>query len=633
MVSTSASSYITFTVGQLVNATQEAPPGASNMRIEIPRFQRSLVWSDEQRTNLIESIHRGYPIGSLLLYKRANPKGEGELFQVVDGLQRTSTLVAYAKKPLAFAPITLFPSKVVTSVANLLGTDESHVQRVVSDWMKETEELSSVAGFTSKKLAKRLLTEFEKDSHADIRDQVEDLLDPGLDALRGEVDIKGIPVAVVTYNGDEADLPDIFERINQRGTKLNKYEVFAATWLNSETNVSSPEIRAAINNKYASLLNEGYSINGLERDKSIQDFNLFEYLFGFGKVLVGSYPLLFSEPGNLDPTTTEPAAFSLSCVVRGQQLSEMKRLNKFMPKDADDLIDPTIMEAALLEAAAAVESWLRPFIGLKLNSQTSSVDLAHGELQIVSMIARAAVGRWDTRGDWSEVPGWQKDWDDLRTSMRQHYLMDLLEETWRGPIYSLMFNRVWDSNEGSSESTGPSPYYARPIAPSTWDNALDAWFDKQLAREQRTRPYVRALDRVFLRYVYTGLVSHLDDKDVTFELEHLFPVSRLKEEIPADSPGWPISCVANLALFTKALNREKTSQTISEYLSKNSLPHAEKKRLDKYLLCAVQDVDIPDDGLSQERYVTFLRSRWGTMKAALLANLGMSGESVPHENI
>lgn len=91
---------------------------------------------------------------------------------------------------------------------------------------------------------------------------------------------------------------------------------------------------------------------------------------------------------------------------------------------------------------------------------------------------------------------------------------------------------------------------------------------------------MRALDRVFLRYVYTGLVSHLDDQDVSFELKHLFPVSRLKDEIPADSPGWPISCVANLALFTKALNREKTSQTISEYLAGNTLLEAEKNRLD-----------------------------------------------------
>ncbi len=238
MVSTNASSHITLTVGQLVNATQEHPLGSSSIRIEIPRFQRSLVWSDDQRSNLIESIHRGYPIGSLLLYKRANPKGDEELFQVVDGLQRTSTLVAYAKRPLAFAPMTLFPTGVIESVSGALQTDESHVQRVVADWMKTTGELTSVAGFTSKRLAKRLLSELEKNDDSELQDQVEELLDHGLDALRSEVDITGVPVAVVTYTGDESDLPDIFERINQRGTKLNKYEVFAATWLNSETNVS-----------------------------------------------------------------------------------------------------------------------------------------------------------------------------------------------------------------------------------------------------------------------------------------------------------------------------------------------------------------------------------------------------------
>ncbi|WP_344008010.1 DUF262 domain-containing protein, partial [Isoptericola halotolerans] len=344
MVTTNAASHITLTVGQLVSATQPQSGGASGMRIEIPRFQRSLVWSDEQRKTLIESIHKGYPIGSLLLYKRPNPKGDEEVYQVVDGLQRTSTLVAYANTPLSYAPIDVFPSEVIKQVSATLGTDVSHVQRAITDWMKATEKLTSAAGFASNKLAKRLLEALEREEDQDLLAQLESILDDGLDLLRNEVDITGVPVAVVTYTGDEADLPDIFERINQRGTKLNKYEVFAATWIYSPTNVASDGIREAINSKYNSLLSQGYSINGLEKDRSIQDFNLFEYLFGFGKVLVGSHPSLFSEPAQPDPTSTEPAAFSLSCVVLGEQLSEMKRLHQLMPKDSDSLINPSKME-------------------------------------------------------------------------------------------------------------------------------------------------------------------------------------------------------------------------------------------------------------------------------------------------
>lgn len=616
-----AGSHVTWTVGQLVEATQDANDENSSAGavVEIPRFQRSLVWSDEQRRVLIDSIHRGYPIGSLLLYKRPNPSSEADLYQVVDGLQRTSTLVEYAKRPLSFAPTTLFPSATLVRVANLLEKESGHVQRVLADWMSSTERLDFKAGFSPKKLAARMCSDLEVDP-AQVAEDLEDLLGEGLDALRKEVDITGVGIPVVTYVGDESELPEIFERINQRGTKLNKYEVFAATWINSETQVNSEAVRIAINNKYNALLSRGFAISGLELDKKIQDFNLFEYLFGLGKTLVGGHPLLFSEPAEPDPAETEPAAFSLTCVALGQQLSMMKALPKFMPRTQDGLIEPTKMEEALLASAEAVQSWLRPFTGLKLNS--GSVDLAHGELQIVSMIARAAVGRWDTRGAWTELPGWKEDWARLEAAMPQHYLMDLVEETWRGPIYTTVFNRVWQtSDDKSSAITGASPHYTRVIDRPTWENALNAWFEKQLMREQRTRPYVRALDRIFLRYVYTNLVSHMADQKTTFELEHLFPVSRLRDEIGTDSSGWPISALPNLALFTKALNREKSSQTISEYVAANNLPDHEQEKLDKYLLCDVPEVSIPSTGLTKDAYVAFLRKRWETMKANLYANL------------
>ena len=41
---------------------------AVEKKIDIPEFQREFVWSPEQVKLLAESLHRGYPIGSLLLW-------------------------------------------------------------------------------------------------------------------------------------------------------------------------------------------------------------------------------------------------------------------------------------------------------------------------------------------------------------------------------------------------------------------------------------------------------------------------------------------------------------------------------------------------------------------------------------
>ncbi len=94
-----------WTIGKLVQAVKDKS-GTGTTRIEIPRFQRHLVWNERQRVDLIDSIHKGYPIGSIMLFKRFNPGSSHEVYQVVDGLQRTSTLVHYAERPLTYVPST-----------------------------------------------------------------------------------------------------------------------------------------------------------------------------------------------------------------------------------------------------------------------------------------------------------------------------------------------------------------------------------------------------------------------------------------------------------------------------------------------------------------------------------------------
>ena len=76
-------------------------------RIRVPEFQRGLKWKAEQVVDLFDSIYRGFPIGSLLLFKRraeAGPMALGPLAidapeavdaqWVVDGQQRLVALAA-----------------------------------------------------------------------------------------------------------------------------------------------------------------------------------------------------------------------------------------------------------------------------------------------------------------------------------------------------------------------------------------------------------------------------------------------------------------------------------------------------------------------------------------------------------
>lgn len=68
----------------------ELVDSVENGEIEIPEFQREFVWSDAQVRDLVESVHYGYPIGSLTLYKlpRGLKESRKALYWVLDGQQR-----------------------------------------------------------------------------------------------------------------------------------------------------------------------------------------------------------------------------------------------------------------------------------------------------------------------------------------------------------------------------------------------------------------------------------------------------------------------------------------------------------------------------------------------------------------
>lgn len=84
-------------------------------RLRVPRFQRPFVWRPDQMIELYDSIERGYPIGSLLVWETPQvlpsleqvagievppPPPDGPVAYLIDGHQRISTLFGtLARRP------------------------------------------------------------------------------------------------------------------------------------------------------------------------------------------------------------------------------------------------------------------------------------------------------------------------------------------------------------------------------------------------------------------------------------------------------------------------------------------------------------------------------------------------------
>lgn len=71
-------------IGELINMYKD-----NELQVQ-PDFQRFFRWNDNQKTRLIESILLGIPIPPIFV-----AQGEGGIWDVIDGLQRLSTILEF----------------------------------------------------------------------------------------------------------------------------------------------------------------------------------------------------------------------------------------------------------------------------------------------------------------------------------------------------------------------------------------------------------------------------------------------------------------------------------------------------------------------------------------------------------
>ena len=193
-------------------------------RIRVPHFQRDFRWTLQDVIRLFDSIVKGYPIGSLLLWIRLGkaqkirlgalhidaPQMDQALW-VVDGQQR------------------------ITSLANAL-----HEQGATDHRFALSYDLSSGRFVRRRALQEpsliplpvlfdleRLVQWFAR--HAEISDQLPKAT-PVAKALR---QFK-VPIYLVKHNDDRI-LQDIFDRMNNYGKRLTKAEIFSALYAQDET--------------------------------------------------------------------------------------------------------------------------------------------------------------------------------------------------------------------------------------------------------------------------------------------------------------------------------------------------------------------------------------------------------------
>jgi hypothetical protein len=610
--------------------------GQSGDRLVLPKFQRTVVWSRPKQIDLVDSVHRQYPVGALLWWKAPDQlkSQSGTTYVLVDGLQRTMALKSYLDEPLVYKTYDLLPSDIQDRLRSPIQEaissqfDLESFSRGVNAWLHQTKRCEQGSGFHDQAYLDTVaeISGFPSGWSSNVDHQ---RVRTALDSLQKWIETVQLSVIpVITWDGAKDDLQEVFRRLNRSAQKLTAYDLLAAQWYETAVRLSDKSLQEEVEAKYEALATEDMEVidtRSFEELPNPEDlYNLYEFLVALGRLQARKRPSLFKPPKE-DEFQNPGWAFSAATIAHGLRIANMESLPDAFARETAKVIDPTTFQAALVKAISVVWESLSPFLDVNLNrKEDTPADREHAELQMVAMVCSVLVTCWqrDASGVWSKRHGWQGYEKKFRRYLPQHYLYEIVEDEWSGAGDTKAFNRVW-SNDGAD---APSERYLQPIDSDVLEAALDRWFEREgIERVQKERQFVRSIEKMMLRFVYSQVLRVYQDKGLPFDIEHLFPVKRLVEHAKADkgSAGWPISSLANLALLDIALNRRKRALTISEALkleTSSTTRSKKRKRLEELILCSVAEVNIPKS-FSRGKYEAFLRKRWATLKGYVLDGL------------
>lgn len=204
-------------------------------RVRLPPFQREFVWSPPKVISLMDSIYKGFPIGSFFYWKAdrkyvtlfrdieslslPKPAPDHELFFILDGQQRLTSIWA------TFKGTTIKDDDYSRICLNL---------EAAAQYEKGTpEERRAVAVFeeaeadNDKFVSLRDILSDNTRTYDDIRDQLPRDKKDTLSNAREQ--FIRYPFSVVKiFDLELEDAVEVFQRINQGGKRLTRFELVAA---------------------------------------------------------------------------------------------------------------------------------------------------------------------------------------------------------------------------------------------------------------------------------------------------------------------------------------------------------------------------------------------------------------------
>lgn len=579
-----------------------------NKQLVVPMFQRGKRWKSDQEAKFIESLRLGYPVGTMLFYKKV--ENNQEIYMLVDGLQRGNTIKKYLTSPTKYFSKVNIPEDIINQVFMALGINGQErvikikIFEIIVSTIKPLNSVDDIEPYVvSRAIIKDLPTNRE-----DALDKIINILRPFLKQYKESFEeISKSTMPAIVYSGDEDSLPTIFDRINSQGTPLTQYEVYAASWpIDKKFNIDNDKIIEKILRKYDALADDDFSVYGYDRDflRVKKEVNSFEYLFGLSKYLNEDISFLnFNKNEDDDEINTMAFELVSACLNDGRE--GIKTLYKQI------LNIPIIeFEKRLIEAIEFVQKIITPITRFKGNSRNNTSFL-YSKFQVLSMISCTFREKYDIQNLSVARRTWNDNKKLLEKNMMRHFVYDIITDEW--------------SNGGTNKiySAAKPNKYLKEIPKAAWESALNGLFENENMRNEKIKiSGVSSGDIVFLNCIYLSTFTAMDQLSLErFDIEHIAPKEQMKKIVKAcNGEGVPISSVANLCYLPEFINRSKKEKNFyqdTKYLNKVNIDDVESK----YSFTKKEDLEWMDmpyqDGdyeSMKEYYMNYIKDRFDIQK-------------------
>lgn len=535
-------------------------------KIEIPKFQRGLVWGDTKKKEFIKSLKAGLPIGVLLLSKTQNGK-----FLVIDGLQRFTTMLEYSRDYFSYIdPSEITDSDVISIIiASSTAKDiydlrpeqdkqmiREKIRRIIVEHIStgQNKNLQQISKFATQQLCKDIPELSDKDLF-DVLDVVYVIVDK----FSATAKIDDIEIPLIIFNGKEDELATVFQKLNQEGVKLSKYDVFAATWFGHTVNVKGDtEFIKQIIKKYdASEEKSGLEISNYDPEAMLKtgELTAFEYAFALGKELIDKCPILFN--AKKDDSKVESIGFLILAELLGLSYQSMNKLASTM--DEHKKLNFSRLKDAIIETAKSVQNALGEYIIAPTKKKTSLA--CHSELQLASYIVVLFKLRYDISIDNGLVDKGNKakEIKEVKRFLYKHYLYDILRGHWSG------------SGDTKLEEIITDPVtcrYVKDVNKDSFEQVISEWLIS--SNKKSSLATTSAETKLFLNYLLRMYVSPADIAKTDYDIEHCVPKKVLQSYFVRKNIAVPICATCNLVYIPKSENRGKGELTYYQKQQKDA---------------------------------------------------------------